>query len=54
MRWVGHVTCVHSEFSRDAWRIELPGSLRCRWENTIKINLKAAGWYGLDSSSGPN
>jgi hypothetical protein len=50
IRWVGHMTCVGEK--RNAYRIlvgktegkSLPERLGCRWEDSIKMDLKEIIW----------
>jgi hypothetical protein len=54
MRWVGHVARMGEK--RNAYRILVAnpkenrslGRPRRRWEDNIKMNLRAIGWNGMD------
>jgi hypothetical protein len=54
MRWAGHVARMGAK--RGAYRILVGrpegrrplGRRRCRWEDTIKMDLQDVGWVGMD------
>jgi hypothetical protein len=57
LRWAGHVASIGER--RGAQRVlvgkpdgrKLLGQLKCRWEDSIKTNLREVGWrHGLDRS----
>jgi hypothetical protein len=53
MRWAGHTACIG--LKRNAYRLFVGksegnrplGIHICRWEDTIKMNLRETGWNGL-------
>jgi hypothetical protein len=57
MRSTGHVACIGDEY---ACKIMIGkhegkgviGRLRCRWEDNIKMNLKAIGYEDMEFKSG--
>jgi hypothetical protein len=51
MRWAGHVARLGEEKYILVGKPEgeqLPGSLRHRWKDTVKIDLRVIEWDGVD------